>query len=85
VRLDGDGRVASEPIGDAMAPEALTVHPWRFRSNLAASGVGIVVVLHLPHPGRSPEWPTQAAALEAVGGARLLYRDGAVGIWKLSE
>jgi hypothetical protein len=85
VRLDADGTVASGPIGDAMAPGALAVHPWRFRSNLAAAGVGIVVVLHLPHPGRSPAWPTQAAALDAAGGARLLYRDGAVGIWKLGE
>jgi hypothetical protein len=85
VRLDGDGRVATAPIADGMAPGPLTVHPWTFRSNLAGSRVGVIAVVHLPHPGRSPAWPTQAAALEAIGDARLLYRDGAVGIWKLRE
>lgn len=85
VRLDGNGHVATTPIGDQMTPGELTVHPWTFRANLTTSHVGAVAVVHLPHPGRPPEWPTQAAALEAIGSARLLYRDRAVGIWKLSD
>jgi hypothetical protein len=84
VRLDRDGRIAAEPIGDAMEPGDLTVDPSTFRSNLRTSGIGVVVLVHLPHPGRSPAWPTQQAALETFGDARLLYRDGAVGVWKLS-
>jgi hypothetical protein len=83
VRLDGDGRLATAPIGSAFTPGPLTVHPWTFRANLATSRVGIVVVLHLPHPGRSPQWPTQAAALETIGDARVLFRTAWVGIWKL--
>ncbi len=83
VRLDRDGRVATAPIGDAMEPGDLTVDPATFRSNLRASGVDLVVVVHLPHPGRSAEWPTQQAALERMADARVLYRDGSVAIWQL--
>ncbi len=83
VRLDRDGRIATKPIGDAMGPGNLTVDPRTFRSNLRASGVGLVVVVHLPHPGRSPDWPMQHAALDAAGDARLLYRDRAVAVWEL--
>ena len=83
VRLDGDGRIATAPIGDAMTPGPLTVDAYTFRANLRTSGVGLVAVVHLPHPGRSVAWPPQAAALDAAGGVRLLYRDGAVGLWKV--
>jgi hypothetical protein len=85
VRADGNGHVATTPIGDAMAPGPLEVHPWRFVANLAAARIGLVAVVHLPHPGRSAEWPPQAAALEAAGGARLIYRDRAVGIWRVQD
>ena len=85
VRLDRDGRIATAPIGDAMEPGTLTVDPLTFRANLAASGIGIVAVIHLPHPGRAPAWPTQAAALETINGARVLYRNGWLGIWKLGD
>jgi len=44
-----------------------------------------VVVIHLPHPGRSPEWPTQQAALESVGDAVLLHRDGSVAVWAIDR
>jgi hypothetical protein len=83
VRLDRDGRIASAPIGDEMAPASVTVDPATFRANLRAAGVGIVVVVHQPHPGRAPEWPTQHAALEAATDARLLHRDRAVAVWRL--
>jgi hypothetical protein len=83
VRLDGDGRVATAPIADGMEPGDLTVDPLTFRANLAASGVGLVVMVHQPHPGRSSQWPAQQAALDATGDAQSLYRDGAVGIWRL--
>jgi hypothetical protein len=83
VRLDRDGRLATTPIADAMAPGNLTVDPAAFRANLRASRVGLVVLVHLAHPGRSAEWPTQQTALEAIGDARLLHRDGAVAIWQL--
>ncbi|MBM4442339.1 MAG: hypothetical protein FJ027_18140, partial [Candidatus Rokubacteria bacterium] len=83
VRLDGDGRLASLPIGDAMTPGPLTVDPHTFRANLRTAGVGVIAVVHLPHPGRAPDWPPQATALDAVGGVRLLYRDAAVGLWKV--
>ena len=84
VRLDADGRLAAAPIGDAMAPGPLTVDPPTFRGNLIQAGIGLVVVVHMPHPGRSPDWPSQARALEAIDGARVLYRDRAVGIWTLA-
>jgi hypothetical protein len=84
VRLDRDGRVASAPIGDEMAPQSVSVDPSIFRANLRASGIGVVVVVHQPHPGRSAERPSQHAALEAAADARLLYRDRAVAVWKLA-
>jgi hypothetical protein len=83
VRLDGDGRLARTLIGDAMAPSELTVAPPTFRANLQASGIGLVVVVHLPHPGRSLEWPSQQATLEAMEGARVLYQDRSVAVWRL--
>src|SRR5262249_48972369 len=43
VRLDGDGRIATGPILDAMAPGPLTVDPAAFRASLRASGIDIVV------------------------------------------
>jgi hypothetical protein len=85
VRLDRDGRVATAPIGDAMEPGDLTVDPATFRSNLRASGVDLVVVVHLEHPGRSAEWPTQQAALEIIGDTRVLHRDRMVTIWRLDR
>ena len=84
VRLDGDGRIATSPVGDAMAPGPLTVDAPTLWGNLTASRVDVVAVVHLPHPGRSPEWPEQHRALEALG-ARLLHRDGAVALWTLSR
>jgi hypothetical protein len=83
VRLDGDGRIATGPIGDAMEPGPLTVDAPTLWQNLTASRVDVVVVVHLPHPGRPPEWPQQQGALETLG-ARLLHRDAAVAIWALS-
>jgi hypothetical protein len=83
IRLDRDGRVATQPIGDAMEPGNLAVEPATFRANLRASGVDVVLVVHLPHPGRSTEWPTQHAALETAAGAHLLHRDGAAAVWRL--
>jgi hypothetical protein len=83
VRTDGEGRVAAAPIGAAMGPDGPTVHPSTLRSNLRSAGIGLVVVVHQPHPGRSPAMPGQDAALETVGDARLLYRDRAVAVWKL--
>ncbi len=85
VRLDRDGRIASAPIGDEMAPASVTVDPATFRANLRAAGVGIVVVVHQPHPGRAPDWPTQHAALGAATDARLLHRDRATAVWKLGK
>jgi hypothetical protein len=84
IRLDGDGRLATKPVGDAMEPGPLTVDAPTLWENLTASRVDVVTVVHLPHPGRSPEWPPQHHALEALG-ARLLHRDGAVAIWTLSR
>jgi hypothetical protein len=84
VRLDGDGRIATRPVGDAMEPGPLTVDAPTLWENLTASRVDVVAVVHLPHPGRSPEWPQQHHALEALG-ARLLHRDGAVAIWTMSR
>jgi hypothetical protein len=84
VRLDGDGRIATRPVGDAMDPGPLTVDAATLWENLTASRVDVVAVVHLPHPGRSPEWPQQHRALEALG-ARLLHRDGAIAIWMLSR
>jgi hypothetical protein len=83
VRLDGDGRVATRPIGDAMQPGPLAADSQRFVANLRASGVDLVVVVHLPHPGRSPARPGQEAALNGTPGARLAYRNDAVTIWHI--
>jgi hypothetical protein len=84
LRLDGDGRVAAHPIADAMSPGSLDVDPATFRANLRAAAVDVIVVVHLPHPGRSAEWPAQHAALEGSSEARLLHRDGAVAVWQLT-
>jgi hypothetical protein len=83
VRLDRDGRIATTPVGDAMEPGELTVDAATFRANLAASGVGLVVLIRLPHPGRSADRPTQEAAIGTMAGARLLHRDSAVTIWSV--
>jgi hypothetical protein len=83
VRLDRDGRVAAQPIGDAMEPGELTVDSTAFRANLRAAGVGIVVVLRQPHPGRSDERPGQERALQAQSDVRLLHRDRATVIFAL--
>jgi hypothetical protein len=85
VRLDRDGKVATAPIADAMEPGELGVDPPTFVSNLLATGVRLVVVVHLPHPGRSVERPSQERALEASGAARLLSRGEAVAVWALGE
>jgi hypothetical protein len=82
VRLDGNGRVATGPIGDAMEPGPLTVDPSVFVGNLEGAGVCLVTVVHLPHPGRSPERPAQEAALSAAG-AHLEHRSNAVTVWRL--
>ena len=83
VRVDGDGRVSTRPIGDAMEPGDLTVDPATLRANLAAAGITVVLAVRLPHPGRSSELPAQHAALETIGDARLLHRDGAAAVWRL--
>jgi hypothetical protein len=83
VRLDGDGRLPETLVGDAMEPGDLTVEPARFRANLERAGIDVVIVVHLPHPGRSPAWPAQAAALDSMDDARLLHRDGATAVWRL--
>ena len=85
VRLDRDGKLATAPIADAMEPGELGVDPPTFVSNLRAAGVRLVVVVHLPHPGRSVERPSQERALEASGAARLLSRGEAVAVWALGE
>ncbi len=84
VRLDRNGRLATAPIGDAMEPGDLTVDAPTFRANLAAAGVNVVVIVHLPHPGRAPEWPTQQTALETLADARPLHRDNAAAVWRLA-
>jgi hypothetical protein len=83
VRLDGDGRIATAPVADAMEPGDLTVDAPTFRRNLAAAGVGAVAIVRLPHPGRPWALPAQHAALETVADARLLRRDASVAVWKL--
>jgi hypothetical protein len=85
VRLDHDGRVATVPIANAMTQGDLATDPATFLANLRAAGVRVVVVLHLPHPGRAPQWPTQQAALEASPAARLLYRGEAVAVWAIDN
>ena len=66
-----------------MEPGDLAVDPATFRANLTAARVDLVVVVHLPHPGRAAAWPTQHAALETAGGARLLHGDAATAVWRL--
>ena len=83
LRLDADGRLATRQIGDAMEPGDLTVDAPTFRANLAAAGIGAVMIVHLPHPGRSPAWPTQDAALRTLPDAHLLHRDFAAAVWQL--
>ena len=83
IRVDRDGRVATHPIDDAMEPGDLTVDPATFRANLRASGVDVVVVVRLPHPGRAADLPMQDAALHAIADARLLHRDAAAAVWRL--
>jgi hypothetical protein len=85
VRLDANGRIATEPIADRMMQGEILVDPVTFVSNLRRARVNVAVVLYLPHPGRSPQWPTQEAALEASSSARLLYRGEAVAVWALEE
>jgi len=84
VRLDGDGHVATAPVDDAMEPGDPTVDPATLRANLAAADVDLVVIVHQPHPGRSPEWPAQHAALAAIGAATLLHQDRATAVWRLA-
>jgi len=75
--------VAIRPIGAAMEPGELTVDPATFRANLRAAGVGIVVALRQPHPGRSDERPSQERALQGQADVRLLHRDRATAIFAL--
>jgi hypothetical protein len=84
IRLDRDGRAAGGPIGAGMEPGEVAVDPATFRANLRVSGIDVVVLVRQPHPGRPADLPTQNAALEAAGHARLLHRDRAVAIWRLS-
>jgi hypothetical protein len=85
LRLDANGRIATEPIADRMMQGEILVDPVTFVSNLRRARVNVAVVLYLPHPGRSPQWPTQEAALEASSSARLLYRGEAVAVWAIEE
>jgi hypothetical protein len=85
VRLDRDGRLGSAPVGDAMEPGELTAPPETFVENLTASGVRVVVVVYLPHPGRSGARPSQERALEAAAGARILYRGEAATVWEIRD
>jgi hypothetical protein len=85
LRLDRDGQLAKEPVGDAMEPGDLRVSASTFLANMKAAGIDAVVVVHLPHPGRSADWPTQRNALESSPGARLIFRGEAVAIWVLGE
>ncbi len=83
VRLDRDGRLATEPIGGWMEPGELTVDPATFGANLRSAGIGLVVLVRQPHPGRPPDLPSQHAALQTIGDAKLLHQDRAVAIWRL--
>jgi hypothetical protein len=83
IRLDRDGRLATAPIGGAMEPGELTVDPAVFRANLNASGIGVVVLVRQPHPGRPSDLPSQHAALQTAADARLIHQDRAVAIWRL--
>jgi hypothetical protein len=85
VRLDADGRLARAPIGGAMTPGPLAVDPVTFGANLRAAGVGAVVIVHMPHPGRDPAWPSQHAGLHGVAGASRVYEDRGVSVWRLDS
>jgi hypothetical protein len=85
IRLDGNGRIATTPIADAFQPGNLTVDAHAFRANLASSRIDVVAVIRVPHPGRSPAWPTQAAALGAFHDARVLVRNDWLALWKLGD
>jgi hypothetical protein len=85
VRLDRDGRPAVTPIGDGMEPGELGVSPAAFLANLRASRIDVVVLVRQPHPGRPYDLPSQHAALEAIGEARLLHRDRAAAIWRVER
>ena len=85
VRLDGDGRLATEPVGATYEPGPLTVDAATLRRNLAGAGVTVVIVLRLPHPGRLPQWPSQAAALDALADAHPLHRSGWMAVWRLGD
>ena len=66
-----------------MEPGELAVDPATFGANLRASGIDVVVLVRQPHPGRPYDLPSQHAALGTIGGARVLFRDRAVAIWRL--
>jgi hypothetical protein len=85
IRLDANGRLASAATGAAMTPGPLAVDAATFAANLRAAGVGLVVIVHMPHPGRSPAWPTQRAGLGAVDGARRIHEDRGVSVWRLDS
>jgi len=68
-----------------MDPGDLRVSGPTFLANMKAAGIDAVVVVHLPHPGRSAEWPAQRSALEASLGARLISEGEAVAVWALEE
>jgi hypothetical protein len=85
LRLDRDGQLARIPIGDSMDPGDLRVSASTFLANMKAAGIDAVVVVHLPHPGRSAEWPAQRSALESTLGARLISGGEAVAVWALGE
>jgi hypothetical protein len=85
LRLDRDGRLARGPVGDAMQPGDLRVSAATFLANMKAAGIDTVVVVHLPHPGRSADWPAQQRALESSASARLVFRGEAVAVWALGE
>jgi hypothetical protein len=85
VRVDANGRIATLPIGGAMTPGPLTVDPTTFGANLRASGIGVVVIVHMPHPGRDPAWPSQHAGIQGIAGASRIYEDRAVSVWRLDS
>jgi len=85
LRLDRDGRLARGPVGDAMEPGDLRVNASTFLANMKEAGIDAVVVVHLPHPGRSADWPAQRSALESSPSARLIFRGEAVAVWAVGE
>jgi len=85
VRVDANGRVATLPIGGDMTPGPLAVDAATFGANLRDARIGLVVIVHMPHPGRDPAWPTQHAGLQAVAGASRMYEDRAVSVWRLDS